>query len=133
VSNVEVIQGAKARAKTLCITDLAIGNDSEAFLQKVTQKLIVAAENKAASKLHFKLLLMSCAESRDVKFRFSAIAPRSSITPSLTTNLNMADVQHKAPGNETRSAGQKRKAQDATSTIRFTSRNPPWTYLKLQL
>ncbi|KAJ5134632.1 hypothetical protein N7448_000348 [Penicillium atrosanguineum] len=50
-SNVEVIRGAKARAKTLCLTDLAIGNDSEeAFLQKSMQRLIDAAQNNVASK-----------------------------------------------------------------------------------
>ncbi|KAJ5191702.1 uncharacterized protein N7498_010687 [Penicillium cinerascens] len=47
----------------------------------------------------------------------------------------MADMQHKPTENEASSStGQKRKAQDATSsTIQFTSRNPPWTYLKLRL
>lgn len=45
-STVKVIRGAKARAKTLYIAELAIGNDSEeVFLQKAMQKLIDAAEN----------------------------------------------------------------------------------------
>lgn len=50
-STVKVIRGAKARAKTLYIAELAIGNDSEEeFLQKTMQKLIDAAENNGASK-----------------------------------------------------------------------------------
>lgn len=49
-SNVEVIRGAKARAKTLCLTNLAIGTDSEeVFLQKSMQKVIDAARNNGAS------------------------------------------------------------------------------------
>jgi len=48
-SNVEVIRGTKARAKTLCIADLTIGNDSEeGFLQKAMQKLVDSASNKRA-------------------------------------------------------------------------------------
>jgi hypothetical protein len=48
---VEVIRGLKARAKTLCITDMAIGKDSEEdFLQKASQILIDASENNVASK-----------------------------------------------------------------------------------
>ncbi|KAJ5665090.1 uncharacterized protein N7477_007538 [Penicillium maclennaniae] len=50
-SNVEVLRGAKARAKTLCITELTIGNDSEElFLKKSMQRLIDAAQNNAGSK-----------------------------------------------------------------------------------
>lgn len=50
-STVKITRGAKARAKTLYITELAIGNDSEeAFLQKAMQKLIDAAENNGALK-----------------------------------------------------------------------------------
>jgi hypothetical protein len=46
-----VIRGAKAREKTLCITDLAIGDESEElFVQKAMQKLIDAAESKISSK-----------------------------------------------------------------------------------
>ncbi|KAJ5176992.1 uncharacterized protein N7482_002869 [Penicillium canariense] len=49
-SNVGVIRGATAREKTLCIADLAIGDDSEEeFLQRATQKLIDAAENRNPS------------------------------------------------------------------------------------
>ncbi|KAJ5176993.1 uncharacterized protein N7482_002870 [Penicillium canariense] len=47
----------------------------------------------------------------------------------------MADVQHKDPVEDAASStAPKRKAPDSpSSTINFTSRNPPWTYLKLQL
>ncbi|KAJ5381272.1 uncharacterized protein N7496_003700 [Penicillium cataractarum] len=47
----------------------------------------------------------------------------------------MADVQRKDPMTEAPpSTAPKRKAPDSTpTTINFTSRNPPWTYLKLQL
>jgi len=44
-STVEVIRGAKAREKTLCITDLSIG-DAEAFLQQATQALVDATKEK---------------------------------------------------------------------------------------
>jgi hypothetical protein len=48
---VAVIRGAKAREKTLCIADLAIGDESEEiFLQRAMQKLIDAAESKIDSK-----------------------------------------------------------------------------------
>ncbi|KAJ5182718.1 hypothetical protein N7492_000334 [Penicillium capsulatum] len=47
----------------------------------------------------------------------------------------MADIQARKPEQDgMSSAGLKRKASDPSSkTIQFTSRNPPWTYLKLQL
>lgn len=46
-STVAVIRGAKAREKTLCIADLAIGEDSEeGFLQRAMQRLIDAAKGK---------------------------------------------------------------------------------------
>ncbi|KAJ5461309.1 uncharacterized protein N7458_002861 [Penicillium daleae] len=47
----------------------------------------------------------------------------------------MADVQNKETvHNAPSSSAPKRKAPDSTpTTINFTSRNPPWTYLKLQL
>ncbi|OOQ89828.1 hypothetical protein PEBR_06730 [Penicillium brasilianum] len=48
----------------------------------------------------------------------------------------MADVQQTASvtTEDPSSTAPKRKAPDSTpSTINFTSRNPPWTYLKLQL
>ncbi|KAJ5921231.1 hypothetical protein N7466_009557 [Penicillium verhagenii] len=45
-STVEVIRGAKARQKTLCITELSIGDDQEAFLQQATQALVNATERK---------------------------------------------------------------------------------------
>lgn len=42
-----MIRGAKTREKTLCIADLAIGDESEEdFVQKAMQKLIDAAESK---------------------------------------------------------------------------------------
>jgi uncharacterized protein YggU (UPF0235/DUF167 family) len=50
-STVAVIRGAKAREKTLCIAELAIGDESEEeFVQKAMQKLIDAAESKLDSK-----------------------------------------------------------------------------------
>ncbi|KAJ5933760.1 hypothetical protein N7454_006089 [Penicillium verhagenii] len=45
-STVEVIRGAKARQKTLCIAELSIGDDQEAFLQQATQALVNATERK---------------------------------------------------------------------------------------
>jgi ribonuclease P/MRP protein subunit POP8 len=47
----------------------------------------------------------------------------------------MAGIQQKDPMQEASSStAPKRKAPDSTpNTINFTSRNPPWTYLKLQL
>ncbi|KAF3008378.1 hypothetical protein E8E15_001873 [Penicillium rubens] len=44
-SSVEVIRGAKSREKTLCVADLAIGDDGEqAYLQRATQKLKAAVK-----------------------------------------------------------------------------------------
>ncbi|KAJ5573639.1 uncharacterized protein N7459_008066 [Penicillium hispanicum] len=49
-SSVEVIRGAKAREKTLCITGLCIGNQSEeGFLQQAFQKLVDATEKRRGS------------------------------------------------------------------------------------
>ncbi|KAL2010412.1 hypothetical protein VTN00DRAFT_6219 [Thermoascus crustaceus] len=46
-SAVEVIRGAKARDKTLCISDLDLGGESEeAFLQKARQRLDAAVVKK---------------------------------------------------------------------------------------
>lgn len=43
-SNVAVIRGAKAREKTVCIADLAIGNEGdEAFLRRARQRLVDAS------------------------------------------------------------------------------------------
>ncbi|KAJ6007712.1 hypothetical protein N7540_011688 [Penicillium herquei] len=43
-SNVEVIRGMKGRDKTLCISNLNVGNDKEAFIQRSMQSLIEATE-----------------------------------------------------------------------------------------
>ncbi|KAJ5165346.1 uncharacterized protein N7500_007176 [Penicillium coprophilum] len=46
-SSVEVIRGAKSREKTLCVTDLQIGNDGEeAYLQRATQRLEAAVKTR---------------------------------------------------------------------------------------
>lgn len=45
-SSVEVILGAKTREKTLCIADLDVGNSEETYLQRATQKILDAIEEK---------------------------------------------------------------------------------------
>ncbi|KAJ5099799.1 hypothetical protein N7532_006800 [Penicillium argentinense] len=45
----------------------------------------------------------------------------------------MANITNQEMATSAPSSSTKRKPQESSSTIHFTSRNPPWTYLKLQL
>ncbi|KAJ5851618.1 uncharacterized protein N7529_011003 [Penicillium soppii] len=45
-SSVGVIRGAKSRDKTLCVSDLEIGDSKEAILQSATQMLLDAVKTR---------------------------------------------------------------------------------------
>ncbi|KAJ5378741.1 hypothetical protein N7509_011860 [Penicillium cosmopolitanum] len=100
-SNVTVTRGAKAREKTLSITELEIKHGSEeAFMKQATQNLIDS---------------------------FAHLNTRPSKRFITSQSMEMATETSS-------SASLKRKAEGTSSnTIHFTSRNPPWTYLMLQL
>ncbi|KAJ5689120.1 hypothetical protein N7462_003512 [Penicillium macrosclerotiorum] len=136
-SNVEVIRGTKAREKTLRIVNLAIGNNSEDdFLLRVRQILVQAA---AAPQV---ATIIPATQSRDVKFPLFCSAQQPALIASPITLLphqppTMAEVHpQESEVKSSCSGASKRKAPLASadsSTIHFTSRNSPWTYLKLQL
>lgn len=135
----EPIYTQNALQPTILIENIG---DEEPFWKQVTIASIDTSEEKCSRQACLinqsttnVVLFYVAAESRDVKFRFSAtpkrISPNTHIMPQPAQKMDTA--QDQGGKSVAHSTASKRKAAEASSTIHFTSRNPPWTYLKLQL